>query len=418
MTQPDHDIVIVGSALVGATLALALARFGYSVAVVDAQETGSSSPENTTEVTDSLDLRSTAVASATADILGLLGLWSEFGEGAGTISYIQVSQQGHFGTVRLSAEEESVPALGYVVNNDKCTGRLHAAIQANSNISVFAPATVEALDSDDESVTLTVMQPSLQQGDHINLTARLLLAVDGAHSTIRSLVSIPVTTTDYEQCAIITTVQTELSNQQTAYERFTPSGPLALLPVSSHHSSLVYTVDRKSVDTIIALDDTAFLLHLRQAFGSKLGRLERCGQRVVFPLVLTESARQSAQRVLLMGNAARTLHPVAGQGFNLAIRDVAKFLELVGRRETTDAAALSDPGRESLLQEFCSIRRADQRKTVLATDALARIFRGNSRWFSHLRATGLMGLDATPLLRSAFARSAMGRSVSLPDLPA
>ena len=401
----QHDVIVVGAGLVGAVLALSLRNVGYQVGLVDSRSLASEGG-----LVATLDQRTTAVSSSSAMILDALGLWSN--ELAYPIKQIEVSQLGRFGTTRIDSRELNVEALGFVVNNASFFERLFQRISADSGILLSAPAAVTQLEQQEDSVLVTAGA----EGRQVQHRAQLVIAVDGSASTVRRLIGMESESHDYDQVAIVTSVETDLDHQGKAYERFTPDGPLAFLPVSPHVSSVVFTVSTQQADALSTLPTNEFLTVLQSRFGRRLGQLIDCGQRSSYPLVFSQSKQSFDRRVLLLGNAARTLHPVAGQGFNLAMRDVGKFIEMVERYRTTEAAQKPDPGDIDLLSRFASERLADQRRTVTLTDGLARIFRGDSRWFSHLRALGLTGLDTVSPLRRTFARTAMGFGTGLPDL--
>jgi len=403
----DHDIIVVGAGPVGGTLALSLADIGFRVCVIDSKKP--SLPDGGDEA---LDQRTTALSSSSASILDALGLWPELRASACPITEIQVSQQGTFGTCRLRAEESGVTALGYVVNNDTFRHLFSRKINATQNLQLIAPATLADVSPGGRSVTAVTEH----QGKISRHRAALIVAVDGSSSTTRKLCQVAATEHDYAQTAIVTSIRTESDHNGVAFERFTPDGPFASLPVEPFVSSIVYTVPGDRVNQVMSLSKPEFIAQLQTVLGRRLGKLIDCGSRGQFPLVLTESAQSHVDRVLFLGNASRTLHPVAGQGFNLAMRDVGKLVELLGKGFSQDTELSFDPGAPALLESFAADRRSDQRRTVWLTDGLAKTFRGNSRWFSHLRAIGLGGLGVVPPLRKRFAQSAMGYGPDLPDL--
>jgi len=231
--------------------------------------------------------------------------------------------------------------------------------------------------------------------------------MDGVTSTVRESLGIAQQHTDYAQVGILGSVELVDAHQHTAYERFTDSGPLAMLPRGSHHMSFVECIDEDDRATMEALEDAAFCEHLQQRFGTRLGVIKSIGPRYLTPLVRIEAKQQIAERTLLLGNSARLLHPIAGQGYNLAIRDVAGLLALLDP-VSRDAASSLDPGSNTLLKSFVSTRQSDQQAVVRMTDLFARSFRGSASIPSHVRSLGLMGLDAFTPLRHHFARRSMG----------
>lgn len=394
----DYDVVVVGGALVGGVLALSLANRGKLVAVIDAQalsintETGHSTSQA---------VRTTAIAAGSVAILQALVPQLNVVSAGTPIRQVHVSQQGYFGSVRLNAEEEGVPALGYVVENRSLQDLLLNALSTQPQITLVAPAVVEDIYQDDSSVNVIT--------DSGELRTPWLVGVDGVNSAVRRYCNLSVNTIDYDQCAVVSTVESELPHRQTAYERFTSQGPMAMLPLATHTLSLIFTVDAAQAETVRNSSDECFLQYVQQTFGHRLGRLSAPGRRQVFPLALQQSERQGTGRIVLMGNAVRSLHPVAGQGFNLAVRDIGKLLEIVD-------SDLFDSDIEGQLRAFQTMRESDQRSTSRLTDFFARSFRGTSPVLSHLRGLGLIGLDTVPGARRSFARRAMGLAVSLPDI--
>lgn len=401
------DVVVVGGAMVGGTLALALAQQGFKVVLIDSRALGGDDHAST----NIIDRRTTAVAAATTSILDVWGIWSDLAADSCAIKSVHVSQRGRFGALRMHAEELEVPALGYVLDNAQYNRQLASKLATIANLTLVAPAEISGF-----SQSATAVNMEIVQGDKTHfLEARLLVAADGVHSAIRAQLGIEVAETDYEQYALTASVESELDNKHIAYERFTSSGPLALLPVSPKISSVIYTIDASQMAEFGSTDSSQqarmFLQRVQQQFGYRLGKLKRCSQVDHYPLILRTAKRSYQGRTLLLGNALRTLHPVAGQGFNLAIRDIGKLMEIL-----SDGDNVNDPGASAVLKKFATSRARDQSFTVSATDMLARIFRGENKSLSHLRGLGLIGLDIIPPLKHAFARRAMGYGAPLPDL--
>ncbi|MBX2885203.1 MAG: FAD-dependent monooxygenase [Granulosicoccus sp.] len=394
----DYDVVVIGGALVGGVLALSFANSGKRVVLIDAQPI---TVPASADVSGAGAVRTTAVAAGSVAILDALTPQLSIAALGSPIQRVHVSQQGFFGATRIDAEEEGVRALGYVVENLTMQSALYAALAAQPLITRAAPVVVHDIQQSTTSVSVHT--------DHGLITAPWLVGVDGANSSVRKLCKISHTATDYEQSAVVSTVEAELPHQQTAYERFTPQGPMAMLPMGTHSLSLIFTVDKEEVEAVLRSSDDEFRDQVQRTFGYRLGRLTRTGARQAFPLRLQESDRQSAERVLLLGNAARSLHPVAGQGFNLAVRDMGALLALV------DAAAF-EQDIPAALSAFVAQRKTDHQSTVRLTDFFARSFRGHNPVLSHLRGLGLIGLDVLPVARRRFARRAMGLAVSLPDI--
>ncbi len=395
------DIGIVGGGMVGGTLAWALGKAGYKVCLLESQ---TYTPDS---VPDAINERSIALSYGSRLLLEHLGLWDGIRHFCNPIDHIHISEQGRFGASRLHAEEEEVESLGYVVPNSVFLKSIYSLLEFADNTEVNSGSIVKAISQQADRITIEYELA----GKLRSANASLLLAADGSHSCVRRLVSLNETVKPYDQAAVIANVVCELDHNNTAYERFTDTGPLAMLPLGTKLMAMVYTVESDELENTLALDDQRMLEALQKRFGYRLGRFTDIGKRLGFPLSLLESEKQHTGRVLMMGNSARTLHPVSGQGFNLALRDIALLLESL-----TAGGVLTDPGDYSLLQRFCEQRKSDQRSVVRFTDSLVRIFRGKAPGFSHLRALGLMGVDFIPPLKHLLARHSMGLETHLPNL--
>src|SRR5581483_3481783 len=326
--RTDFDVLVVGGGLVGASLAYALRGSGLSIGVVEAFPFSfSESP--------SFDDRTLALAYGSRRIFAALGLWEAIARrGAAPIKRIHVSDRGRFGVARLTAAEAGLDALGYVVTHRTLGASLYEAIKDQSNVNMIAPATLQSVTLEESAARVRVQAGDAAQ----DLSARLLVAADGANSPIRDAVGIEVERVPYDQTAVVSAVTTELSHQDTAYERFTESGPLALLPADA--------------ERVLAWDDETFRRELQVAFGERLGRFSGVGKRNAYPLALTRVREHVRPRLALIGNAAHAVHPVAGQGFNLGLRDVAALAEVL-----TDAVAAGrDPGDIAALQRYADWR--------------------------------------------------------------
>ena len=392
--------------MVGGCLAVALAHCGYRIAVVEAQAPSPSQPQG------SYDDRASALSWGSRLLLEQLGLWRELAAAVAPIEHIHVSQRGHFGATRLHAREEGVAALGYVLENRVLGAALAPRLVADPNIELLAPARVEGFDECADSLLARVRIGEPAGGGQREIRTRLLVAAEGTRSALRESAGFELRESRYGQSAVIANLEVERDLAGWAFERFTDSGPLALLPLRAgagaggHRCSLVWTLRDADVDGVLALDDDDFLHRLQARFGWRLGRLLRVGRRSAFPLGLVEALPQYRGRLLLLGNAARTLHPAAGQGFNLALRDLCALAELLGEARAGDAGC--DPGAAALLADFAARRRADQRAVVGMTDGLVKLFSSRCAGLGHLRGAGLLACDLLPPLRHALARQSMG----------
>lgn len=398
----DFDIVIVGGGLAGASLACALGNTDLRVAVIEAMPF-------VAPVQPAGDDRTVALNYGSRRIFAALGLWERIiALGACPIERIHISDRGRFGFTRLDAASMGVEALGYVVETRVLGQALQQALQEFKNIRVIAPARLQQLTITEASAVVTLNAES-GAGP---LTARLVVGADGVHSAVRAAAGIAAETTDYGQTALVTAVTPSLPHGFTAYERFTPSGPLALLPKADNRMAVVWTVYSKDVDGLMALNDAEFLQGLQTRFGARLGQLTKLGKRQAHALALTHAAEHVRPRLALVGNAAHTVHPVAGQGFNLGLRDVAALAELL----VQTARAGGDIGALSVLKEFATWRQPDDRAVMRFTNGLVGIFSNDFAPLALARGLGLVLVDLAPPLKRALLRRTMGLSGRLPRL--
>jgi 2-octaprenyl-6-methoxyphenol hydroxylase len=392
LTQP-LDIAIVGGGMVGASLGVALAPLGLKVALVEAVAPDSASQP-------SFDERTTALSNGSRRILETLGVWSDVQAQATPIRKIHVSEQGRFGFARIDAAEQGLKAMGHVVPNRALGAALWPRLRA-SGIQVYCPAQVSRVAAGEHSVTLEIAHP----GGTATVEARLVIAADGAQSAVRSAFGVDAQSRDYEQTAVITTVLPQRFHDHVAYERFTAAGPLALLPLEGGRCTLVLTLSKPTAESAMTWSDDEFLAEVQRRFGFRLGRFLKVGRRAAYPLALTRAARTSAGRCVIIGNAAQGLHPVAGMGFNLGLRDVASLAELIAeRRQETHF----DAGAASLLAEYDAWRAADRGGVIAFTDGLVRMFANPLRVVRGLRNVGLLAFDLLPPAKAALSRLSTG----------
>ncbi len=396
------DILIVGDGLVGRPLALALANTGHSVALVDRrpeshQPTASSTSQvGAGPVKQRLEERCTALSVGTVDWLNQQKLWFPDAAAAEPIKRVHVSQCGHFGATRIDAAEITRAALGWTIENQSFIRSLAARLDS-SGIKRFNDRVVSEVERDKARVTVNLSRATGGDDEIVDtLSARLLIVADGVESDTARLLGIEFAHTEHAQFATLTTVELDREHEGVARERFTPGGPLAVLPRLGRCASIVACHSPDEAEVVAALDERGFSRWLDSKLPVRAGRVVAVGPRIQVPLRRIEASRQYEDRVALVGNAARLLHPVAGQGYNLAIRDVALLVESL--------ACAEDPGDVSLLAVWASSRRADQVATVSLTDTLARVFRGESRALGHIRAAALVGLEHLAPLRHRFAQ--------------
>jgi 2-octaprenyl-6-methoxyphenol hydroxylase len=396
-----YDVAIVGGGMVGATLGVALAPLKLRVALIEAvPPTSAAQP--------SFDERTTALSNGSRRILETLGVWSALSTPATPIRKIHVSDQGRFGFARIDAAEQGLAAMGYVVPNRDLGSALWSRLQSTS-LTVHSPATVSQVTTNDRSVTLAI---SAQAATAID--ARLVVAADGAQSAVRGAFGVEAEVRDYEQTAVITTVLPQRFHDHVAYERFTPSGPLALLPLEGGRCTLVLTLNKDAAQAAMSWSDQEFLAEVQRRFGFRLGRFLKVGRRIPYPLSLTRAERTSSGRCVIIGNAAQGLHPVAGMGFNLGLRDAASLAELIAEKAAGGEAA--DPGDPALLAEYDAWRAADRRGVIAFTDGLVRMFSNPLSSVRRLRNLGLLAFDLLPPAKAALSRLSTGGGGRVPKL--
>lgn len=403
-TDRNYDIVIAGGGMIGASLALALSPLGLRVAVVEAVARGESRQP-------SFDDRSTALSRSTQRMFEAMGLWDEVISAATPIRRIHVSDRGRFGFSHIDAAEQGVDALGYVVINRVLGDVLQSALAKAETVDLVCPARVVDIETGPDFASAKI---ETADGSNLALDCQLLVAADGANSAVRPMLGICAKKTDYGQHAVTGNLLPEKSLDNCAYERFTEQGPLALLPVADDRAAFVWTVSSDDAGRVLGLDDEAFLVELQEAFGYRLGRLSRVGKRAGYPLSLSKALRLTAERSVLVGNSAHGLHPVAAQGFNLGMRDVAALCDCIAdARRIEPSADLGDPG---LLDRYADWRRDDQGKLVRLTDGIVRLFGSSSPPLRAVRNVGMLGFDVIPGVRSLFAKHMMGLAGRLPRL--
>ena len=339
-----------------------------------------------------------------------LGVWQELESAATPIRRIHVSEQGAFGQVRLDAREQGLESLGFVVENRELGRALWRRLQQLPRLARLAPARVLDAEIDARAAALTVSDAS---GTH-RMEAGLLVAADGADSLIRKRSGVAAERRDYRQTAIVTTVEPERFHEYVAYERFTADGPVALLPFADRRCVVVLAVASEAGQDVLELNDEGFLALLQARFGQRLGRFLKVGARHAYPLALTQAERQHAPRTAIIGNAAQGLHPIAGQGFNLGLRDAATLAEVIADARSDDPK--SDLGAEALLERYSAWRARDRRALVGFTDGLVRLFASPLAPLRLARHVGLAAFDLLPPAHAALSRLSTGFAGRIPRL--
>ncbi len=391
-----YDIIIGGGGMIGTSLALALRPLGLNIAIVEAVPRGDAQQP-------SFDERTTALSRSTQRMFDAMGLWPDVMAASTPIRHIHVSDAGRFGFSRIDAEEQGVEALGHVVINRVLGEVLKEELSKAETVTQYCPARIQAVVVNNEQAAVT-----LDTGEE--LTADLLVASDGARSQLRDLLRIGADVKDYGQTAIIGNLLSEKRPDGVAYERFTRGGPIAFLPMSGGRTAFVWVAETPVADELLALDDAAFTERLHQAFGTRLGRFSKIGKRSAYPLTLSKASRMTATRSVLVGNAAHGLHPVAAQGFNLGMRDVAALCDCISDARRNGEAV------EVMLERYADWRKRDQGTLVRITDSIVEVFGSTRPATRFARNVGMLGFDLIPGVRKAFAKQMMGLNGKLPRL--
>lgn len=406
MSTNEYDIVVAGGGMVGISLALELgARLPDATRILLVE--GFALPARVQRAAPayhpSFDARSTALSYGSRLIYEAMGVWNDLAPGLCPIETIHVSSRGHFGSAVLAARDYDWPALGYVVENAQMGAALVQALHRQDRVTLLSPARVTGAELGAAAVELTLEHEQTQR-----VRTQLVVVADGAESGLRDLLGVAVAMRPYEQHALIANVATARPHGGCAFERFTDEGPLALLPLNDidgrHRSALVWTLPPGRAEELVAAPEDAFLAALQDRFGYRLGRLRAVGERHCYPLALVRSEEQVRQGLVVMGNAAHALHPVAGQGFNLALRDVASL----ARALADGIAAGRAPGDLGALRAYQQAQQRDQERTIDFSDRVPGLFMQADPVLGLGRDLALAGLDVMPRLKREFVRFAAG----------
>lgn len=406
MTE-HRDIVIAGGGMVGASLALQLAAVlppTMSICLVEGFALPVPLAGGKPDYHPSFDARSTALSYSTRLIFEKIGFWEDLQQWLCPIDTIHVSSRGRFGSSLLRAADYGWSALGYVVENAWLGNALIQALYRQQRVEIISPARVVAAAPRGKGMRL-----QLEGGPQAALETALLLVADGAGSGLREHLGVAAQEKPYRQHALVANIACAQSHKSCAYERFTDQGPVALLPLlpcapGEHRSALVWTLSPEQAVQLQACPEQEFLQTLQDRFGYRLGRLLQVGERHGYPLSLMQSAEQVRQGMVVMGNAAHSLHPVAGQGFNLALRDVAELAAVLAR----GVAQGQGPGDIALLQRYLRRQLPDQARTIQLSDRLPGLFMLTDPVLGLARDLALSGLDILPSLKREFVRHAAG----------
>ena len=388
-----HAVLVAGGGLTGASLAVALADLGLKVAVVEAVP-----PESPGQ--PSLDERSSAIARTGVRILENLGVWARLAESPSPIRAVEISERGCFGGTRIDAASQGLYSLGSVVRNRVLGQALWEKLRESEGVDIFCPARVRSVEVESGRVRVSVKAAA---GKAKTVTARLLAVAEGARSPLREKFGIEAEHREYQQVALTGLAEVrKVIRPDTAWERFTAEGPLAVLPAGGRRYGFVI-VSNRGAEELAEMSDAELLARLQELMGHRAGEFAAVGPHAVYPLALDRAERVTAPRSVLVGAAANSVHPLVAQGFNLALRDVAAL------SETLSAAGRPppDPGDPALLARYASWRRRDQANVVRFTDGLARLSR--SAWLRPFRGLGLQAFDVLPQAKPLLARFALGQ---------
>ena len=392
-----HDVVIVGGGLVGASLAIALARQGVEVGLVAAAPAG--------QMPAVFDQRNLSFAAATVNALTALGVMQQLRTPTAPIRRIHISRQGDFGRVRLEAQDYGRATFGQVVVARDFGEALEARLDGLSGLTRYRPARFVGFAPDEAGHR--ALRIADAEGER-TLHARLVVAADGTRSAVREALGIGVDEHDYGQTLFVARVRATQAPDGTAYERLGDDGPTALLPRGDRHWGVVHGVAREQAETVAALDDAAWLARLQRAVGWRIGRLVASGERSAYPIARVVAQRLVADRAVVLGNAAQTIHPIGAQGFNLGLRDALTLAEEIARGD--------DPGAASRLAAYAARRREDRERTLAFSDGLARLTANPSPLLKPVRSAGLVAMEAQPSLQALLVGGAMGFRGDVPAL--
>ena len=394
----SFDCIVIGGGLSGLTTTLALSKIGLSVAIID---------KTSLKIVkkNEGDQRTTAVSASGKKVFEALDVWDSLKKSAEPILDIVVSEKGKKGHLSFDHQTVGTEPMGHILNNIELKNSLISSIRSQKNIQLFPFKSLNNFFPETGAVTIDL-------NDGSSYEAALLVAADGRNSDGRRIAKIKSTNIDYNQSSIVFTVGHEKPHRGTAYEQFTTGGPIASLPMRGNKSSVVWSEDTEVVGSLMQLDDKDFAAAASYRLNDCLGKMTIIGQRKVFPLKLNYADTIIANRFAMVGDAAHGLHPIAGQGFNLGLRDIANLTE-----EISNARRLGlDIGSFETLRSYQAARRFDNFSLVAATDGLNRLFTDNNKIVGFIRSSGLDAINTMNPIKNLFMRLAMGEVGSLPQL--
>lgn len=398
----QQQVIIVGGGMVGLSLSLMLAKANIAVKLLEAVKYPNYDDQNVAPYHSSFDARNTALSRRSVQIYQKLGLWDALQQHATPILQVHITEQGSFGKARLIAEQEKVESFGQVIENAWLGRVLLTQVRQQPLIELIDGVQVTALTQDAEQVHIEAKRDD----EVLKLESKLLIAADGRDSFCRQAIGVGVDVHDYDQVAIVTTVQTSKPHEQVGFERFSALGPLALLPLpGEYRRSVVWPVKKGTESEWLGDEnDQHFLSALQQTYGDRAGKFEKTGKRFSYPLSQVLAHKQAVGRVILMGNAAHTIHPVAGQGFNLCLRDA----DVLVRYLVNQLTASDDIGNPDNLLAYEQARLSDQQRVIKFCDTVVRGFSNQNPLLKLIRNTGLIAFDVIPGVKPLVANYAMG----------
>lgn len=402
-----YDVLIIGGGLVGSSLACALEPLGLRVGMVEATP----GPGHGAAGPPTFDERNLALAAASLNALDALGVLSRLATPPAPIRRIHVSRRGDLGAVRLDAREFGRDAFGGVVVARDLGAALEARLAGLATLQRHRPAVLTGLEVGEGHVEVALSKAGPGAGSEARLQARLLVAADGTASPVRSAMGIATDDDDYGQTLFVCSLAAARAPDGSAWERFSDSGPIALLPRPDGHYGAIMGVATEDADSVGALADADYLALFQERFGGRAGRLLRAGMRSRYPIHRRVARELVAPRVALVGNAAQTMHPIGAQGFNLGLRDALTLAQLLAR-----PGASADPGAAQVLAEYPALRAEDRDQTLAFSDGLARVTSNPGMGMHALRSLGLLTLERVPAMKARLAAGAMGFRGQVPDL--
>lgn len=391
MTNKIYHVVIVGAGPVGISLALALSALPIRLTLLEA---------NPITATLAHSDRPLSLTYASQQFFSQLNIWQYFAENATPIESVHISDRGHFGFTRINAKDQNVDALGYVVPATQLANTLNQLLLQIPNLNLLNPAKLQALEFNNQQWTISAEINNQQQQLH----ADLVIAADGTNSLVRKLLNIATETKDYQQSALVATLTLARAHQNIAYERFVEDGAIAMLPLSSQRVGCVWTGTTEKIYTLKNLSDNEFLKQVQTEFGYRLGPLLTAGERGVHPLKKVIAKECVREGLVIIGNAAHTLHPIAAQGFNLGLGDIALLTETI----KTALEQNKNPGELAVLKQYDQQRQKTVNWIARFTDKLTQIFSTDFLPLNAVRNSGLLAMDFIPSLKKKLAKKLMG----------